>query len=545
LQGSDAGRLRDPRVPRIPPTVVLVCWALGALVFAFLPQGSEAKSVIATVFSLSTAAFAVVILLRAAPRAEGHERAFLRLMGLGMICRLAGNSLWSASQLLGFGFVTPVAPQDVAYAISYSLLVGAMLHLVALTTPRITLLSALDAGAVMLSVGTLVWYFVLGPAAAEAGLGSVREAVAALFQPACDAALLFLGLVVASSQVRPRFSTFLNGGFVALLLADAAYLGLRSVGPYQSGNWPEMLWALGMILLGLTSTTSPEVPADPNVRRIQPWRIVLYWLGPLSPPIHFTILLLWGAMNPPLPAYVLAGCVVLLVYMALRIGLVSSVSKHLGQEREESARAKEQSRLLYELHDTAKQEVHGISLTLRTALETERRGDHEEALEKFERALAASREAEFRISRPYDELSALRGDSPPGAADFLRQRLRKFEEYFGVKTHEDIQASLGVLNPAETAALLRVFVEAFWNVAKHSAASNMYLESRRVGSVLIIRVRDDGRGFDRAKPPQGLGLEYMRRRAGEVGADLDVISTPGRGTSVQVRFRKRQITANP
>jgi signal transduction histidine kinase len=545
LQGSDAGRLRDPRVPRIPPTAVLVCWALGALVFAFLPQGSEAKSVIATVFSLSTAAFAVVILLRAAPRAEGHERAFLRLMGLGMICRLAGNSLWSASQLLGFGFVTPVAPQDVAYAISYSLLVGAMLHLVALTTPRITLLSALDAGAVMLSVGTLVWYFVLGPAAAEAGLGSVREAVAALFQPACDAALLFLGLVVASSQVRPRFSTFLNGGFVALLLADAAYLGLRSVGPYQSGNWPEMLWALGMILLGLTSTTSPEVPADPNVRRIQPWRIVLYWLGPLSPPIHFTILLLWGAMNPPLPAYVLAGCVVLLVYMALRIGLVSSVSKHLGQEREESARAKEQSRLLYELHDTAKQEVHGISLTLRTALETERRGDHEEALEKFERALAASREAEFRISRPYDELSALRGDSPPGAADFLRQRLRKFEEYFGVKTHEDIQASLGVLNPAETAALLRVFVEAFWNVAKHSAASNIYLESRRVGSVLIIRVRDDGRGFDRAKPPQGLGLEYMRRRAGEVGADLDVISTPGRGTSVQVRFRKRQITANP
>ena len=327
---------------------------------------------------------------------------------------------------------------------------------------------------------------------------------------------------------------------MTLLLADAAYLGLRSVGPYQSGNWPEMLWALGMILLGLTSTTSPEVPADSNVRRIQPWRIVLYWLGPLSPPMHFVILLLWGAMNPPLPAYVLAGCALLFLYMALRIGLVSSVSKHLGKEREESARIKEQGRLLYELHDTAKQEVHGISLTLQAALDTERRGDREEALEMFGRVLAASREAEFRISRPYDELSALRGESPPGAADFLRQRLRKFEEYFGVKTHDDIQASLEVLNPAETAALLRVFVEAFWNVAKHSGASNMYLESRWVGSVLIVRVRDDGRGFDRAEPPPGLGLEYMRRRAGEVGADLDVISTPGRGTAVQVRFLKRQ-----
>jgi hypothetical protein len=131
-----------------------------------------------------------------------------------------------------------VAPQDVAYAISYPLLVGAMLHLVALATRRITLVSALDAVAVMLSVGTLAWYFILGPA--EVGLGNPCDAVVALSQPVCDAALLFLGLVVASSPVRPRFSAFLNGGFVALLLATA-YLGLRPVGLYQSSHWPEML----------------------------------------------------------------------------------------------------------------------------------------------------------------------------------------------------------------------------------------------------------------------------------------------------------------
>ncbi|HJQ29435.1 MAG TPA: ATP-binding protein [Rubrobacter sp.] len=537
MQGSDAGKVRGPRVPRITMTAALVCWAVGALIFAFLPQGSGAKAVISTTFSISAATFAAVVLLRAASHAQGHERAFLRLMGWGMVFRLAGNSIWSASHYVGLGILRPVAPQDVAYAISYPLLVGAMLHLVALATRRITLVSAMDAVAVMLSVGTLAWYFVLGPATAEAGLGSVREAVVALSQPVCDAALLFLGFVVASSPVRPRFSAFLNGGFVALLFADAAYLSLRSVGPYQIGNWPEMLWALGMILLGLTSTTSPEVPADPNVRWIQPWRILLFWLGPLSPPVQFAILLLWGAMNPPLPAYVLAGCAILLLYLAMRIGLVSFVSRRLGQEREESAREKEQSRLLYELHDTVKQNVHGISLTLRAALDTERRGEREEAREMFERALGASREAEFQISRPYDELQTLRSESPPRAGDFLRQRLHKFEEYFGVKTHDDLQASLEGLNPAEIAAFIRVFVEACWNVAKHSGAGNLYLESRQVGSLLIIRVRDDGRGFDTGDPPPGLGLGYMRRRAGEVGAGLDVISTPGRGTTVQIRFR--------
>jgi two-component sensor histidine kinase len=361
----------------------------------------------------------------------------------------------------------------------------------------------------------------------------------ALSQPACDAALLFLGLVVAASSVRPRFSAFLIGGFVALLLADGAYLGLRTAGPYESGNWPEMLWALGMILLGLTSTASPEVPADPDVVRMRPWRVAMNWLGPLSPPVHFAVLLLWCAVFPPVPAYVLAGCAVLLAYMALRVGLISSVSRRLGSEREESARQKEQSRLLYELHDTVKQDVHGISLTLGSALDAERRGDRERARRTFERAMTASREAEFRISRPYDELRALRGESPPGAGDFLRQRLRKFEEYFGVKTHDDLQASLETLSPAETAALIRVVVEAFWNVAKHSGASNLYLESRQVGSVLLVRIRDDGRGFDTKDPPPGLGLRYMRQRTREVGADLDVISTPGRGTAVQLRCRNR------
>ena len=544
MQVSDAGRWPGPRVPRVFPAVALACWAAGAIVFALLPQGSGAKALITTVFSLATAAFAAVVLLRAAPHAEGHERAFLRLMGWGMVFRLVGNALWTASRVIGANGAVPVAPQDVAYAISYPLLLGAMLHLVALATRRITLVSALDAGAVMLSVGTLAWYFVLGPA--EVGLGNPRDAVVALSQPVCDAALLFLGLVVASSPVRPRFSAFLNGGFVALLLADAAYLGLRSVGPYQSGHWPDMLWALGMILLGLTSTSSPEAPADPAVRRVQPWRVLLFWFGPLSPPVQFVVLLVWGALNPPLPAYALAACAALLLYMALRVGLVSLVTRRLSEEREDSARQAEQSRLLYELHDTVKQSVHGISLTLRAALEAERRGEGEAAREMFKRALAASRETEFQISRPYDELqTAIHGEDALRPKEYLRHRLERFEEYFGIKTHEDLQAPLEALGALELAVVYRVVVEAFWNVAKHSGARNMYLESRRVGDLLLLRVRDDGRGFDPSNPPPGMGLRYLRERAGEVGAKLDVISAPGRGTNVQLRFRTRKNPPDP
>ena len=36
-----------------------------------------------------------------------------------------------------------------------------------------------------------------------------------------------------------------------------------------------------------------------------------------------------------------------------------------------------------------------------------------------------------------------------------------------------------------------------------------------------------------------MGLRYIRQRASEVGAGLDAISAPGRGTTVQLRFRRR------
>jgi len=52
-------------------------------------------------------------------------------------------------------------------------------------------------------------------------------------------------------------------------------------------------------------------------------------------------------------------------------------------------------------------------------------------------------------------------------------------------------------------------------------------------------VRDDGKGFDPHEVP-GLddghyGLAFMYQRAEAVGARLDIISAPGRGTTVLVQ----------
>ncbi|MGI9048602.1 MAG: sensor histidine kinase [Rubrobacteraceae bacterium] len=166
-----------------------------------------------------------------------------------------------------------------------------------------------------------------------------------------------------------------------------------------------------------------------------------------------------------------------------------------------------------------------------------RNRDKEALREALDRAFMTSLEAEYYISRSYDEFRILHGKRLPDPGSFLGDLLTKFEGHFGITTHEDLKAPLDVLEPSEFAAVYQATAEAFWNVTRTSDARNVYLESRLVGSVLLVRIRDDGRGLEDGHTFQG--LQIIRQRVKEAGADMDVISKPGRGTTVQLRFNKK------
>jgi signal transduction histidine kinase len=527
VQVTGAGKLRARRGHRVA-LAALACWATGALAFAASPEDSAWQVVAANAVYYAAVAFALVCSARAASGARGRERLFWALLGAGSLARLVGGLGWGELQRPAFA-AQELSYQHAAYLAFYLLFVCALLLLVNSTTRGITSITFLDALSIMLSVGVLVLYFLLD------GTGLSWAVLAVLSWPLFDVALLFLSLVVFTTAGRPPFAGFLAAGFLAFALADGWYLEVSSEGSYGVVGWPDLLRTLGFVFLGLAALRATPTQG----RRIGPWWIFAFWLGPLSPPIHLGIALAYGATHPPLPAYVAAGGAILLLYLALRIALSSFVTRRLNREQEEAIRKLEQGRVLYELHDTVKQSVHGISLALRAAMEAERRGERDAARRMFDRALEASQEAEYHVSEPYDELQAVDTEVTSNPSDYLRQRLKKFGEYFGIVTHDDFRVPFELLSPEEVAAAQRVFVEASWNAVKHAQARNLWLETRRVGNVVIVRTRDDGRGFDTGDPPPGLGLRYMRRRAGEVGAELDIISSPGRGTTVQLRFDKK------
>ncbi len=83
-----------------------------------------------------------------------------------------------------------------------------------------------------------------------------------------------------------------------------------------------------------------------------------------------------------------------------------------------------------------------------------------------------------------------------------------------------------------------IAVEALHNAARHAEARRVLVRLRPDGDDWVLSVRDDGRGIEDGEDSgSGLGRESMKRRADEIGAQLDVRSTRGEGTEVSIRFR--------
>ena len=94
------------------------------------------------------------------------------------------------------------------------------------------------------------------------------------------------------------------------------------------------------------------------------------------------------------------------------------------------------------------------------------------------------------------------------------------------------------LQPEAEIALFRIYQEALSNVIKHARARTVDIRLQQKGDEITLAVQDDGVGFDpnpdhpsTGKPP-GLGLVGMRERLTALGGRMEIVSRPGRGTTI-------------
>jgi signal transduction histidine kinase len=93
------------------------------------------------------------------------------------------------------------------------------------------------------------------------------------------------------------------------------------------------------------------------------------------------------------------------------------------------------------------------------------------------------------------------------------------------------------LAPPVQQDLLRIAQEAISNALRHAQPTVINVSLRFDPPNLMLKIRDNGSGIaDGRSSGGGFGFANMRARAKNLGAELDIRSTAGSGTSVVVRL---------
>lgn len=123
----------------------------------------------------------------------------------------------------------------------------------------------------------------------------------------------------------------------------------------------------------------------------------------------------------------------------------------------------------------------------------------------------------------------------------LERYVEKFRDPHGVQLHLEMPSDLRRLPPNREAPTLIIVQEAVNNVRKHAQAKHVYITLRDAKDMLVVSVRDDGKGFDVAALEEGyiqrgsFGLLNMRERAELIGGTWQIESAKGQGTTVTIR----------
>jgi signal transduction histidine kinase len=120
------------------------------------------------------------------------------------------------------------------------------------------------------------------------------------------------------------------------------------------------------------------------------------------------------------------------------------------------------------------------------------------------------------------------------ALDWLGEEI---ERIFGLKVAIVDDGRPKPLTQEARSMLYRATRELLINVAKHARTDSALVESEGDGSRVIVRVSDNGVGYDSAQSApdsRGLGLISVRERLSLIGGNVEIRSVPGSGTVTQL-----------
>jgi signal transduction histidine kinase len=199
------------------------------------------------------------------------------------------------------------------------------------------------------------------------------------------------------------------------------------------------------------------------------------------------------------------------------------------------AKKEEQNRISRELHDNVMNRLYGTRLQLGmlnsiTNIEAEeKRLDQINSLQVIEHDIRAiSHDLHTDAVASHFDFAVLLAQCVQQASSTTKTSLH-FESTPEINW-ESISGLVKI-------TIYRIVQEGLSNVVKYADAMECSVTiSQPDSATLLLIIVDNGKGFDAAVIPKGIGLSNMKTRARLVKADLHIESAPGKGTRIECRF---------
>jgi PAS domain S-box-containing protein len=203
------------------------------------------------------------------------------------------------------------------------------------------------------------------------------------------------------------------------------------------------------------------------------------------------------------------------------------------EQGQRAAVFEERNRMARDIHDTLAQGFTGVIVQLEAAEDAISCGSRKEADNHLHRAGELARRS---LSEARRSVHALRPQAlqEHNFWDALKGTIKSTTAGMALHTKFETQGRLPELPQRWQENLLHIGQEALTNTLKYAHARNFETRLSYKARELRLELRDDGDGFKVKDRHDGVGLTGMRERVEQMGGELEITSSRGKGTKIIV-----------
>ena len=193
----------------------------------------------------------------------------------------------------------------------------------------------------------------------------------------------------------------------------------------------------------------------------------------------------------------------------------------------------ERNRMARDIHDTLAQGFTGVIVQLEAAEDAIACGCRKEADNHLHRAGELARQSLSEARRSVHALRP-RALEEHNFWDALKGSIKNTTVGTALHATFEAQGKLPELPQPWQENLLHIGQEALTNTLKYAHARNFKTRLTYKAKELRLEIRDDGEGFKAKDRHDGVGLSGMRERVEQMGGELKIASSRGKGTKITV-----------